>query len=84
MTEPDLTAQLAGAEDIVMGRAESVVTEWGVRCADGAVLQCASEYLARLNAAGENGIPTRMDGGTPVRRTVTYGPWEEAEDDPRA
>ena len=29
--DPDLTAELDAAEDIVMGRVEAVVTEWGVR-----------------------------------------------------
>ena len=79
---PDLTAELDAAEEIVMGRAESVKTEWGVRQpGDGIVIPNANEYLARLNAAGQNGVPTSMDGGTVVRRTVTYGPWEEVPRD---
>ena len=62
--EPDLTRELDAAEEIVMGRAESVVTEWGVRRADGIDIHCASEYLARLNAAGKNGVRTRMASRT--------------------
>ena len=31
---PDLTAELDAAEAIVMGRAEAIVTEWGVRYDD--------------------------------------------------
>jgi hypothetical protein len=75
--EPDLTRELDEAEEIVMGRAESIVTEWGVRTGsrsilDGQVAFCgfdrAGESRARELAAG--------DPGALVRRTVTYGPWE--------
>lgn len=75
MPEPDLTSELDAAEEIVMGRAETVVTEWGVRYdgIDPRVIPYGtsrnSERMARLDAA--------TDRETVVRRTVTYGPWEE-------
>jgi hypothetical protein len=73
---PDLTRELDAAEEIVMGRVETVVTEWGVRRRDnGNDVGCANEYLARLNAAGKNDASLLV--GTVIRRTVTYGPWEE-------
>jgi hypothetical protein len=72
----DLTAELDAAEDIVTGRAESVATEWGVRWPGrrGGVHECDDEDTARLLAAHHDraGI-----GGALVRRTVTYGPWED-------
>ena len=58
-----------------MGRVESVETQWGVRYdAESSRVavygtQRASEQMARADAAG--------DPGTLVRRTVTYGPWED-------
>ena len=68
--EPDLTSELDPAEDIVMGRAE-----WGVRY-DGIERRVIpygtshnSEQMARMHAAAGR--------ETVVRRTVTYGPWEE-------
>ncbi len=78
MTEhPDLTAELDAAEDIVTGRAEAIVTEWGVRYGDeGRVAVFGSsprsERLARMDAAASPDVL--------VRRTVTYGPWETAEE----
>jgi hypothetical protein len=77
--EPDLMRELDEAEEIVTGRLESVVTEWGVR------YQCppgldqvdswgSDEADARRGAAGRG--YGRL-GGVLVRRTVTYGPWEE-------
>ena len=78
--EPDLMRELDEAEEIVMGRVESVVTEWGVRRRDnGNDVPCANEYLARLNAAGKN--DRSFLAGTVIRRTVTYGPWEEVPGD---
>jgi hypothetical protein len=75
MSEPDLTAELDAAGDIVTGRAEAVVTEWGFEL-PGSPVQVLSygtgEGIAR-NVA-------RYHEGTLVRRTVTYGPWEEAGD----
>ena len=78
MADPDLTAELDAAEDIVMGRAETVETEWGVRWPGrrGGVQDCGDdEDTARSLAAHRErtGI-----GGALVRRTVTYGPWEDA------
>lgn len=68
---PDLTSELDAAEEIVMGRAETVVTEWGGRNMSGGIGCYGSgpdnERQARANAAAD-GL---------YRRTVTYGPWEE-------
>lgn len=79
-TEPDLTAELDAVEGIVMGRAESVVTEWGSRNPDGSDvfwMGKLNEESARSAVASRNrrGLPTVL-----VRRTVTYGPWEEVPD----
>ena len=46
---PDLTAELDVAEDIVTGRVEAVVTEWGVRSPSG--------YVTRLGSDEEAGHP---------------------------
>jgi hypothetical protein len=78
MAEPDLTAELDTAEDIVMGRIEAVEIEWGVRYGDEGYVGIHGtgpdrERHARLEADSEP--------GTLVRRTVTYGPWEDV---PRA
>jgi hypothetical protein len=74
--EPDLTAELDAAEDIAMGHAETVEVEWGVRRPDLAsgVFNAGNERMARFLAADCGGA------GALVRRTVTYGPWEEAPD----
>lgn len=71
---PDLTA----AEDIVTGRAEAVVTEWGIRSgASGRVWEYGTdEQRARKEQ------PLVYGGGTLIRRTVTYGPWEPVPDAP--
>ena len=59
MTEPDLSAELDVAEEIVMGRVESVETQWGVRYdAESSRVavygtQRASEQMARADAAGD-------------------------------
>jgi hypothetical protein len=79
--EPDLTAELDEAEAIVTGRAEAIVTEWGVRYGEGRVdvygSSPRSEHLARLDvASGPLSGPEVV-----VRRTVTYGPWEECPGD---
>lgn len=82
--EPDLTTELDEAEEIVMGRTDTVLTEWGVsgtRSTDlrsglfNAGADDSSEKLARLIAADQE---KRGFTGTLVRRTVTYGPWEPA------
>jgi hypothetical protein len=76
--EPDLTAELDEAEEIVMGRAESVVTEWGVRYDD------LSREAAVLGSGPDNERRARHevrcwpDSAVLVRRTVTYSPWEPA------
>ena len=63
-----------------MGRAETVATEWGIRRPDlfSGVFNAGndedSEKVARDLAAEyeQKGITDAL-----VRRTVTYGPWEE-------
>jgi hypothetical protein len=77
---PDLTAELDAAEDIVMGRVESVKTEWGVRYdqhGNGRVDSYGdgprAEYRARMDAADGPDVL--------VRRTITYGPWEAVPGD---
>jgi hypothetical protein len=82
--EPDLTSELDAArkelaEAIVTGRAETVVTEWGVRYDD------LSQEPAVVGSGPDNERRARHEvacwpDGTLVRRTVTYGPWEEAPD----
>jgi hypothetical protein len=80
--EPDLTSGLDAAEDIVMGRAETVVTEWGnrydpvtgrvaIRGTGPEAEQISRELAEDYERAG---VPHSL-----VRRTVTYGPWEPAE-----
>jgi len=85
---PDLTAELDAAEAIVIGGAESVVTEWGVDCTDGRGEhrvnfgdgQYGSEGEARamIGRDQRNGIGAH---NVLVRRTVTYGPWEPVRED---
>lgn len=69
--EPDLTRELDAAEAIVMGGA-TVETEWG--------FELPGLPVQVLNYGGGEGIArdvARYHQGTLVRRTVTYGPWEE-------
>jgi hypothetical protein len=73
--EPDLTRELDEAEEIMSGRAESIVTEWGVRYDD------LSGTAAVLGSGPDNERRARHEvrcfpDATLVRRTVTYGPWE--------
>ena len=74
---PDLTAELDAAEAIVMGTA-TTETQWGVRTPSGYVTRIGSDEEAAKMArtlAGDwerEGHPDAL-----VRRTVTYGPWEE-------
>ena len=88
MPEPDLTSELDAAEDVVMGRAETVVTEWGVDCTDGRGEHRVSfgdgkdgakeEARAMIDRDRRNGIGAH---DVLVRRTVKYGPWEEIPDE---
>lgn len=77
MSEPDLSAELDAAEAIVMGGAEAVVTEWGLRTPSGYVTKIGSgedaAAMARTLAGDweQEGHP-----GALVRRTVTYSPRE--------
>jgi hypothetical protein len=75
--EPDLMAELDAAEDVITGRVETVVTEWASRDLGGsAVFEMShlGEEAARhvVEARNRNGVPCVL-----LRRTVTYGPWEE-------
>lgn len=70
-SEPDLTAEMDAAEDIVMGRAETVKTEWGVRYDD-------QGNVGIYGTGSDHERWARMDAdGVLVCRTVTYGPWKE-------
>ena len=75
--EPDLTAELDAAEDIVMGRAERVVTEWGVRALSGYVTKLGSdEEAAKMARMLADDHAAAGNPGALRQRTVTYGPWE--------
>ena len=79
---PDLSAELDDAEDIVMGRAETVTTEWGLRYEQGATGVRVLPYgTDERRARREQRLVYRAGKGPAelVRRTVTYGPWEEAD-----
>ncbi len=73
--EPDLTAELDAAEDIVTGRVDKIETEWGVRQGEHVRTYGTDEHRARM----EQKFISRRS--TLVRRAVTYGPWEEASGD---
>lgn len=80
--EPDLTAELDAAEVIVMGRAETVVTEWGVRYEpefSRTVAICGTGPDNERRARHE--VSCWPESATLVRRTVTYGPWEAVPGD---
>ncbi len=73
---PDLTAELDAAEDIVTGRAEAIVTEWGSLDSSGRLFAYGhDEFVARSVVASRE---RHGFHDTLVRRIVTYGPWEEA------
>ncbi len=73
---PDLTAELDAAEAIVTGRAEAIVTEWGSLDSSGRLFVYGhDEFVARSVVASRERYGLH---DTLVRRTVTYGPWEEA------
>ena len=75
--EPDLTRELDAAEAIVTGRAEAVVTEWGVR------YDHHGGKVGILGTGPDNERRARHevtcwpDTSSLVRRTVTCSPWEE-------
>jgi hypothetical protein len=75
--EPDLSAELDAAEDIVMGRAETVETEWGIRVNPDRpdAIWIADDEEGHADAARR--LAAQCGPGALVRRTVTYGPWEE-------
>jgi hypothetical protein len=67
--EINLTEELDAADALVLHDA-TTVTEWGYRFPDGHVHYCAGgEGVARYVASRSAAVA--------VRRTVTYGPWEE-------
>jgi hypothetical protein len=75
VSEPDLTAELDAAEAVVMDDA-TVVTEWASRDSSGRLFAYGhDEFIARSVVASRerHGLHDVL-----VRRTVTYGPWEEA------
>ena len=75
----DLTAELDAAEAIVMGQAETVVTEWASRDSSGSLfIYGHDEFVARTVIAARR---RRALDDVLVRRTVTYGPWEEVPGD---
>jgi len=77
--EPDLFAELDAAEDIMTGRAELIVTEWGVRrWEEGREHWYGTSAEARRVARAI--VRDHEKSGTPgvlIRRTVTYGPPED-------
>lgn len=82
-TEPDLTAELDAAEEIVMGRAEAVVTEvwWGVRYTSACgrhVTSYGDEENARDEITRSNRLHRDMKADL-LRREITTitTPWEE-------
>jgi hypothetical protein len=85
--DTDLSTELDAAEEIVMGRVETVRVEWGVRRLTRSgvsgnlryeVFACGygedGEKLARAAAADHQRVG---NPGALRRRTVTYTPWEE-------
>ena len=79
MDDPDLTAELDAAEDIVMGRAERVVVQWGIQRPD----LSTGYYWCGMGRNGEEAARLLADERYPaVRRTVTFGPVEEVPADP--
>jgi len=73
--EPDLTRELDEAEAIVTGRAETIVTEWGMRHDD--CLTDVHDYGRDEKAARQSVADHARLNGRLVRRTVTRSPWEE-------
>jgi hypothetical protein len=66
MNNPDLT------EEIVTGRTEFILTGWGMRHDD-----CLHDYGHDEKAARQAAADHARVNGKLVRRTVSYGPWEE-------
>lgn len=81
--EPDLTAELDAADALALHDV-TTVTEWGVRYDD------LSGQAAILGTGPDNERRARHevacwpDTAVLVRRTVTYGPWDEPGDYPDA
>lgn len=79
MPEPDLIAELDAAEEIVMGRAETVVTEWGSREISPSPTESVFRYRNLSERTVRGILAARAQRGRSdvlYRRTVTYGPWE--------
>lgn len=79
LDQPDLTAELDDAEQIISGEVEKIVYRWGIKF-------CAGEPGEHVSKPGWNEQATRQwveqyDGGKPcvvVRQKVTYGVWQDA------
>ena len=76
--EPDLMAELDLADDIVSGRVDKVETHWGMRHDD--CLTDVHDYGRDEKAARQSVADHARLNGRLMRRTVTYGPWEEVPD----
>ena len=77
--EPDLMAELDLAEEIISGRLESVHTEWGMRHDD--CLTDVHDYGRDEKAARQSVADHARLNGRLMRRTVTYGLWQEVPGD---
>jgi hypothetical protein len=80
---PDLTRELDEAEAIVTGRAEAIVTQWGSRDPGGLVFVYGADAVALSEATARSAVQGRRRHGSAdvlLRRTVTYGPWEDVPD----
>jgi hypothetical protein len=74
--EPDLTAELDAAEEIVM-------TEWGSREVSPSPTESVFRYCNLSERAVRGILAARAQRGRRdalYRRTVTYGPWEECHE----
>jgi hypothetical protein len=83
MSEPDLTAELDAAEDIVTGRVAEVRTEWASREISPDSAGGIFRYRTLSEETVRGILAIRAQRGfrdVLLRRTVTYGPWEEAGD----
>ena len=72
---PDLMTELDAAEDIVMGRADRIATDWAVACLCGGV----REILVYDDEEDARRHLLLHSGSYLVRRMVTYGPWEDVK-----
>jgi hypothetical protein len=81
MSDPGLTAGPAAAGDIVTGRVAEVRTEWASREISPDPAGGIVRYRTLSEATVRGILAIRARRGfrdVLLRRTVTYGPWEEA------